>query len=85
MTDEEEFAARSHSNGRGKATCGYCTIAAGEWAAWSRTRTTPACGDQSKSTASKRHGQLSSAPATRLRRQSLTAVSSLRDAERSIG
>ena len=23
-------------------------VAAGEWAAWSPTRTTPACGDQSK-------------------------------------
>jgi hypothetical protein len=52
MTDEEEFAARSQLNGRGKATHGYCSIAAGEWAAWFRTSTTPACGDQSKSTAS---------------------------------
>ena len=47
MTDEEEFSARSR-----KATNGYCSIAASEWAAWSPTRTTPACGDQSKSTAS---------------------------------
>ena len=36
MTDDEEFAARSQLNGRGKATPGYCSIAAGEWAGWSR-------------------------------------------------
>ena len=52
MTDKEEFLPAPSSNGRGKATHGYCSIAAGEWAAWSPTRTTPACGDQSKSTAS---------------------------------
>ena len=52
MTDQDEFAARSSSNGRGKETHGYCSIAASEWAAWFRTRTTPACGDQSNSTAS---------------------------------
>ena len=40
------------SNGRGKATHGYCSIAAGEWAAWSPTRTTPAWGDQLKWTVS---------------------------------
>jgi hypothetical protein len=50
--DEEEFAARSSSNGHGKATHGYCSIVGGEWAASCPTRTTPACGDQSKSTAS---------------------------------
>ena len=52
MTDEEEFAARSQLNGRGKATHGYCSIATGEWAAWSPITISPACGDQSKSTAS---------------------------------
>ena len=54
MTDEEEFSAAPSSNGRGRATHGYCSIAAGDLAAWSPTRTTPACGDRSKSTASKR-------------------------------
>jgi hypothetical protein len=34
MTDEEEFSARSSSNGRGKVTHGFCSIAAGEWAGW---------------------------------------------------
>ena len=33
MTDEEEFLPAPSSNGRGKATHGYCSIAAGEWAA----------------------------------------------------
>jgi hypothetical protein len=46
MIDEEEFAARPSSNGHGQATHGYGSIAGGEWAAWSRTRTTRACGDQ---------------------------------------
>jgi hypothetical protein len=69
-TDKESLLPALSSNGRGKATCEYCSIAAGEWAAWSRTKTTAACGDQSKSTASKQHCQLSSAPATGLRRQS---------------
>jgi hypothetical protein len=49
MTDEEEFAARSQLKW---AREGDAWIAAGERAAWSPTRTTPACGDQSKSTAS---------------------------------
>ena len=31
MTDEEEFSARSSSNGRGKAMLGYCSIADAEW------------------------------------------------------
>ena len=34
MTDEEEFLPAPSSNGRGKATVGYCPIAAGEWAAY---------------------------------------------------
>jgi hypothetical protein len=68
MTDEEEFAARSQLKWTREGDA-CCSIADAEWGAWSPTQTTPACGDQSKSTASKR-GQLSSAPATRLRRQS---------------
>ena len=40
MTEEEEFSARSHSNGRGKATQhGYCSIADGEWGVWYLIRT----------------------------------------------
>ena len=46
MTDEDGFSARSSSNGRD------CSIAAGERAAWSPTRITLACGDQSKWTVS---------------------------------
>jgi hypothetical protein len=39
MIDKEEFAARSQLKW---AREGDAWIAAGEWAAWSRTRTTPA-------------------------------------------
>ena len=52
MTHEESSLPAPSSNGRGKGTHGYCSIAAGERAAWSPTRATPAYGDQSKSTAS---------------------------------
>ena len=52
MTDKEEFAARSQLKWTREGEDGYCSIAAGEWAAWSPTRTTLACSDQSKSTAS---------------------------------
>ena len=46
MTDEEEFSARSSSNGRGKAKHGYCSIAAGEWGVLYLIRTIKACGVQ---------------------------------------
>ena len=49
----DEFEAYGYRRvGAEQATHGYCSIAAGEWAAWSPTRTTPACGDQSKWTVS---------------------------------
>jgi hypothetical protein len=52
MTDEEEFYAAPSSNERGKATDGYCSIAAGEWAGWSPTPNGWACGDQSRAAVS---------------------------------
>ena len=46
MPDEEEFAARSPLKWMREGDAYF--IAAGEWAAWSATRTTPACGDQKR-------------------------------------
>ena len=53
MPDEEEFAGPIAAQMAGQmAMRGYCSTVAGEWGVSSLIRTTPACGDQSKSTAS---------------------------------
>jgi hypothetical protein len=52
MTDEEEFAARAQLKWTPDGDAGYCYIADAEWGVSYLIRTPPACGDQSKSTAS---------------------------------